>query len=56
MDGLQLFQGYRGAARRQFTFYYPVSRSSWYSFNLGHEATQQIWIRDPGLAIQRLNH
>ena len=33
MDGVQLFQGYLAAKRRQFTFYNSVTRSSWYSFN-----------------------
>ena len=33
MDGVQLSKDYRATARIQFTFYYPVPRSSWYSFN-----------------------
>ena len=31
MDGVQLSQGYRAIARRQFTFYHYSPRSSWYS-------------------------
>ena len=33
MDGTQLSQGYRATVRRQFAFYHPIPRSSWYSFN-----------------------
>ena len=33
IDGVQLSKGYRATARIQFTFYYPVPRSSWYLFN-----------------------
>ena len=33
MDGVQLSEGYRATARRQFAFYHSVPRSFWYSFN-----------------------
>ena len=36
MNGVQISQGYRATARKQFTFYQPVSWSFWYSFN-------QLW-------------
>ena len=34
MYGVQLSEGYGATTRRQFTFYYSVSRSSWHSVGL----------------------
>ena len=33
MDEIQQPEGYRATTRRQFTFYYKVTGTSWYSFD-----------------------
>ena len=43
MDGVQLSQGYRATARRQFTFYNSATRTSWYLFNRLRKNERLSW-------------
>ena len=43
MYGFQLSEGYRATTRRQFTFYYSVSRNSWHSVGLPWKDERASW-------------
>ena len=43
MDRVQLSQGYRATTKRQFAFYYSVSRSSWYSTDRPRKDERLSW-------------
>ena len=62
---VQLSQGYKATARRQYTFYHSVPRSSWYSIDLPWKNEKTELTLEPpsgfepgtpGLGIQHLNH
>ena len=57
MDGVQLSQGYRASARRQFTFYYSAPWTSRYLFNQPcmDERLSWLWIHPAVLNLGSLD-